>query len=413
MEQKKNKINYYTEYKEEKMSAKLVFVISILNFLDEIADKIDIKNDKENKSKDPIMSLINKFEEIQSIKKIIEENICKFYYFNRKTIHKILYEHEENINIGIIIKKNLSFYFYLNLLIKENLAMTDYTYSFDLIEELNDSQESNNNEIYKKIILSKVIIELIDYYKNIDIDNHKEEKKEKEEKLKEIENKNKLIIKQNINYIEQIGLDEKKYLKTNIDEIYIKIINFLIDSNKFENYTDAYNIIHELDLENIIITNRMIEKLSEILNNNENYINNYIIKDIKDLFIEKKINFYHILFKYILKNSIYIYEIPKLLEIKANIFKEIHSKKIIQTEKITHFNILENIKDKLYYIIEKITDSKYYLNIILDYHIDKGESYLFPEIQKLELNSKVTKEKDSDDENIKILIQKIIMMKVI
>ena len=63
MEQKKNKINYYTEYKEEKLSAKLAFlyyVISILNFFDEIADKNDIKNDKENKSKDPIMLLWSK-----------------------------------------------------------------------------------------------------------------------------------------------------------------------------------------------------------------------------------------------------------------------------------------------------------------------------------------------------------------
>ena len=119
------------------------------------------------------------------------------------------------------MKKSLSFYFYLNLLINENSATTDYIYSFDLIEELNDSQESNNNGIYKKIILSKAIIELIDYYKNLD--NYNEEK---EEKLKEIENKNELIIKQNINYIEQIGLDEKKYLKTIIDEIYIEIINF-------------------------------------------------------------------------------------------------------------------------------------------------------------------------------------------
>ena len=60
----------------------------------------------------------------------------------------------------------------------------------------------------------------------------------------------------------------------------------------------------------------MIDDIFKILNNNENYINDYILINNEDFSNEKKINFYFILFKYILKNSIYIYQLPFILKTK-------------------------------------------------------------------------------------------------
>ena len=77
-------------------------------------------------------------------------------------------------------------------------------------------------------------------------------------------------------------------------------------NNNIINNKKNYNIINQLELENINITKIMFDELSQILNSNKSYINEYIILKEKDLYNEKKINFYFILLKYILKNSIYI-----------------------------------------------------------------------------------------------------------
>jgi len=53
-----------------------------------------------------------------------------------------------------------------------------------------------------------------------------------------------------------------------------------------------------LDFENIDLNLNMLEKLKTILND-ERYINDYKIEDLEDFFMEKKINFYYILIKYI------------------------------------------------------------------------------------------------------------------
>ena len=148
-------------------------------------------------------------------------------------------------------------------------------------------------------------------------------------------------------------------IKTNtIDEIYIQIIIWLIENDKFENYNYANKIIEKLNLESIDITKIMFEKILYFFENKKNMLN-YEISKIEDLLDNKKINFYYILFKYILKNSIYIYQIPFLLKNKRNLLF------IIKNNNFKKFT-LENkdIIKKLEYIIKIFLDSNYYLDYI-------------------------------------------------
>ena len=117
----------------------------------------------------------------------------KFLYFNKKKIHEILYEEEEKINLDNIIDNKLSDYFYLTLLIEDNKDMVNYEYSFDIFNNLFNQLKQDNNNNYKNIILSKIIIELINNYKGTN--NYDPEQDNK--KLNEIEN----IIKNSIESI--------------------------------------------------------------------------------------------------------------------------------------------------------------------------------------------------------------------
>jgi len=96
------------------------------------------------------------------------------------------------------------------------------------------------------------------------------------------------------------------YIKNKkIDDLYIEIIGKLIISKKFEDDKYINDIMSQLDMEKIHLSNKMFEKLSEILNGSNS--KDYIISNKKDLLEEKKINFYYLLFKYVLKNTIFVY----------------------------------------------------------------------------------------------------------
>ena len=358
-EKEKERITYI----KNKISTKLCFSYLLgtdLNYFVEVADEDLIKRNNLDDKDDsiiyePMTKMIFDYEEIQKILKLNEENIYKFFYFNRKKVHKILYEVQETITVEYIeIKNLLSFCFYLYLLIKDNNNIINYSYSIDLIKKINLFQYNNNDRIYKKVLIAKIIAQLIENYKN---DNEINIEEEDEHILNKIEEENKAIIKENLNSFSKIGLNmrEDEIYTINVDEMYIEIIVSLIKEKKFDNYEEVYNIIEELDLENICLTKKMYNILSDELNSNESYINYYLIKNIEDLFDEKKINFYYILLKFIINNSIYIYKIPILFQMRKTILQEI--------KKICYNDIKENIKNKFDYIIEKITDSKYYLNI--------------------------------------------------
>ena len=136
-----------------------------------------------------------------------------------------------------------------------------------------------------------------------------------------------------------------------IDEIYGDIIVALIRTNKIVDYKYSVNIISQLDLENIDITETIFNKLSEILNSNS--VQNYAINDINSLNEDKdKVTFYYILFKYILKNPIYIYHIQFLKKAR---------KTIIDKNTFLEPSELESdIRKKIKYIYSFLCDSKFY-----------------------------------------------------
>jgi hypothetical protein len=117
-----------------------------------------------------------------------------------------------------------------------------------------------------------------------------------------------------------------------------------------------------LDLKNFNITKTIFDELRIILNEKENYIKKYIINRFEDIFNEEIITFYYVLFKYILKNSLYIYQIPFLLRTRNNILKYI--KKNIDKLKTNLENNSNNI-DKIKYVLNYFIEFEYYNDISL------------------------------------------------
>ena len=310
--------------------------------------------DKPQDRKDPIFSLIYILSEILSIinsDNLDNNNFSKFLYFNKNNIHNILFDNEEKIIVNFQ-NYSLSFLYYLSLLIRDNPDIVFYSYSIDYLRELNNMRR-NNNKIYENIIISKLILELIENYKNKDdfqYDNRNRQELEK------ITNDNEVIIQNNIGTLRELDLNlnlEDIKLKA-IDEIYTDIIINLIKLNKFQIYEFTYNILTQLDIESIDITKTIFEKLSKQLNSKENYIN--MIKNIEDLFDTNKINFYYFILRYILKDSNYIYQNKFLKESRKSIMKILKK----ESNKIANNDLNEIIMERLIYIINILCDSEYY-----------------------------------------------------
>ena len=321
------------------------------------------ENEKNEQKDNPISNLFSSFDEI---KYIIENNnkylnLFKFIYFNRTKINSILYDSEEMIHLNSTdIKNDISNYFYLALLLESDQTVVNYEYSFDIIKNIDKqlkNKENKDNNIFKQMVTSKLLIDLIENYRLSE-----QEDEQYKEQLDTIEEK---AIKINEECIKKLGLEEKK-IKTNnkIDQIYAEIINKIIQKVQIEK---DLNTVEQMDLSNINITKNIFDELTNVLDiiKNKDISEKYIIKDIKDLTNEETINFYYILFKYILKSSRYIYQIPLILESRKAILKMINSSK-------DFLNDLDNInnKDKLKYILNFITDSKFYHN---KYDIRKNE----------------------------------------
>ena len=302
-------------------------------------------------SKDPLSKLIGNFSEIQPILVLGLPKITKILYFNKYNIHYILYESEETIEISSNkLENNLCNYFYLYLLIKDNPNIINYIYDADLIIKLNITNKNINFEL-KKIIYSKIIIELIDNYMAFD-----EENNIMNTDLEKIRQDNLNIIEKNIYILKDynLNLNINLFLSEKLDIIYINLICEIIKNKKSENYENAINILNQLEIEDIDLTKNMVDALYCIINIDNHYIKEKMIINENDLLNNEKINFYYILLKYILKKSIYIYQFPFLLKTKYYIIQIIKSN-----------NFKDNIfNEKIYYIIKTIIDSEYYLNII-------------------------------------------------
>lgn len=276
-----------------------------------------IENEVKNNN-DPINKILNflKFENIKKIIQLPDKDIYLFLYFNRHIIHLVLYENEEFIFINENKIKELKDIFYISLLIKENDFIINYIYSINFLKKLNEIQKIEKKGI-KKIFISKIIINLIENYEKMDdLDNNNYINE-----LDKYNNDNLKTIHDNIDLLKQFNLNEKDILTKNIDELYSIIINNLIINQKLDESEFTKDIIEQLDLKSINITKIIFDGLVKILNKEKDYIKKYSILEYEDLFNNKKLTFYYILIKDILKSDFYIYKIPLLIEIKNNILK--------------------------------------------------------------------------------------------
>ena len=361
--------------KFSKNNLKLSFDIEIL--LESVKGKYIIAK---NKPFDPLLNLSKDIEEIKEHLKSNSQDILYFLYFNKDNIERILYNIDKIIyfdfddksnnfflkinqeKIEIEKKNEIAILFYMSLLIKYNKNLVNFSYSFDFIKKINEINKNIDiNVIYKKILISKIILELINFYKRNQIFEEKINKDEKDN-LNEIEKENNNIIEKYINYFGNIGLKiTPKDLKLKaIDLIYAEMINILLKSKD-------YDLIEQLDLDNINLTNIMFnEILKNLSSSNESFIHEYRLNTLEDLFDSKRIDFYYILFKYILKNSIYIYFIDFLNDKRKSIIKIIHSKQNQLKNLLNNDtrNIDNSFKDKIIYIIKFFTNSNYYINYI-------------------------------------------------
>ena len=275
-------------------------------------------------------------------------------------IHKLLYEKEEIIFIDIQNKSNLSFYFYLDLLIKYEENIVNYEYSMEFLNKFNQMENNNNNNYFYKIIKSKIILDLLSNFKATNSYNNKYERE-----IDQIQKNNINIIKKYI-YIfsnNKINLNEKDFFTKSLDIIYIEIINSLIKNNKLKDYNHSINILKQLDIQNIDLPLLMFNEISKTLNENENYVNEQKILTKEDLFSEEKINFHYFLLKFIFKNSLYIYNIPFLTKTRRNILKIIKSYNICKDLSLIP---KEDLRERLKFIVKEYSDSEYYYSLFLN-----------------------------------------------
>ena len=183
-------------------------------------------NEKEN-----LKNLFINIKELQSSSKIDNLNLVKLLYFNKTFVHQLLYNNNSIFELNCNRKiENLSYYFYLSLLINDDINTINYSFSINLIKFIHEVNEKNINEcdLYKKIMTSKIIIDLIENYKGLD------EYYKNIDEIEKIEKYNIKIIEDNIDVFNDLDLIlNKEYIMlNNIDEIYIKIIISLIKKNK-------------------------------------------------------------------------------------------------------------------------------------------------------------------------------------
>ena len=176
-----NNIKKFYRYFKDNMKLDLTYngLISqseIYNILDEINNKNE--KDKINLT-DPVLGLIENYQNIEMILTKKDINIFEYLYLNRIQLHKILYKDDENIPITLEMMTKFSDYYYLYFLIREDDTL-NYKYEFELISKLYETLISEESSI-KKIIYAKISLCFIKNYLEIGEEDN-------EDKCQDIEN---------------------------------------------------------------------------------------------------------------------------------------------------------------------------------------------------------------------------------
>ena len=334
----------YSKQKKDKLA--IFFECSNLELLENTESRYDPKS-----------LLISNFAELQKLLNTIKNGSkYKNLFFNVKNLFNILYNAKENIEVKFEdCQQSLSEYFYLDKLINLNKNVLHFSYNFYLIQKISKENKECDKPL-KKLIISKIILDFINYYGQLDNENDNDYENE----IKNIEKENEEIIENNINYlINKIELkiksDELK--KMEIDDLYVEIIYALIIKKNFQNHSFFSEIYKQMDLDSIDISKKLYEKYLKKLFEDNNYINYYMVDNINQLQCPITINYFYFLFKYILKDSLYIYQIPFLNNIRQKILKLLKN----------NYNFITKENE---FVIKKFLDIDYYTNEYIKKDID-------------------------------------------
>ena len=334
--------------------------------------------------------LVLNYEEIENIIKEKKGQFLELFYFNKENIHDILYQTENLINIEDNQIRKLSDLFYLGLLIMDNPNIINYKFSKKIIVKFCEELSKEKKE-FKKAILSKMIIDCIECYKGFgDYDE-----KINERSLNVLSNLCKKVIKNIIknNKVFSEDYNYENIKEMSIDELYAKIIITKLFNTDFsidDNVRDIINIMNDLEIGEIKITENIFYELNTFLINNQSHERELYIVKIEDFINKNKINFYFIFLKYILKNSSYIYHINFLLNTRALLISIIKNNLYTLLSMMAKEDLNIELKERLDYIIKSLIDLDYYyykyeqmkkcdkINYIIK---DKRLRYAFPLMQ--------------------------------
>ena len=303
--------------------------------------------------------IINDSSQIIEILNLLEKkNQTYFLYIYKEYIGNLLYKEDKIIDIS---NKNIDIFsfrslFYLELIIIYSKNVINYSFNLDLINEVFNKFKENTK--LNKYLSYLIIVAFLNHYKSLDEYNVSSEKKIKEIN-KEIDN----FFNEYSGEIKELNFNNDCPLP-DIEDVYTKIIIYLINNKKLEDYEYAKNIFEQMDMENIELTEKMFGELKNFfeLEANKESICTFKIVNYKNLINQDFINFFFILFKYIFKKPFYIFNISFLLENRNALIKIIKKdySKILSHE---FSNSKEDLKNKQFFVINKFLDSEFYLNL--------------------------------------------------
>ena len=333
--------------------------LMVLNEIYEIFNEEELKNENNKKIINPFYELINNKDNITSILKGRDLNVLEYLYLNRHKIHKILYDSDSTITINEEMLKEYTDYYYLYCLIKYQSVLINFKYNFQIVQDAYDKQIISKG-IIKRIIMSKIVITIIDNFLEEEEDNEIIDKCTNiKTKCIEYINNN----KQELNkYQKDLDLDNLEKSDVFIEDIYSDIIYYLIINNKLN---QSEEILNELEIKKIRLNKSIFDSINNAFS--EENINNYEISEYNDFFKQDKINFYFILFGYILKCSDYIIYIPFLSKMKEKILQKVKENledlyNYFEFNRKKNDNSITKLKQVLNYFIE------------LNYYLEKAKA---------------------------------------
>lgn len=271
----------------------------------------------------------------------ISINFLKYIYKKRIDFHKT----SHNLEIVIALKFdnkdiNIAFPFYICLLIEDNLDLINFLYQWVEVINVNTFHEKYKKNKIIEIILAKIILVLINNYKKCD-----------EYDETSIEEENKEIIKKNIHFLKDMGLDWKvnDIYEKSIDEIFIEIIISLFNKNINKYYEYMYDLLDIIDFDFQDLPEKKRQQLFNILED-EN-----LLIDKSDFFDEKKINCYFLILKYILKKNDDISKIKIFSEAKSSLIDLMKN----NLAKLQIVGLNKDFKMRYIYVLKTLLDQQY------------------------------------------------------